>query len=195
MKSIERWFYLAGIGLLAILLLYNWKCVGACPEVTVENKTDTLYLPSLDTGSFTWTRPQPKQIIKKPKTKIKIDSTGNIFTIDTNNNVEIIDVDDLLAYKLYDTTFTFQNGEVRVLTEIEKNNIMRQEVTPSLSVMKITNTEIKTITSYKNIKKDWSIGIQGGYGLTFRQKQAELRPYFGIGIQRNLFSFNLKKKK
>lgn len=95
-------------------------------------------------------------------------------------------------------TYMFLQG-VDTITGVWSEVTIKRKKYYEFSVMN-SNPDVK-INSVKAFRspevdgqKDWSISIQAGWGAIYHQKQFFTGPYLGLGISRNIFSFNLKKK-
>lgn len=63
---------------------------------------------------------------------------------------------------------------------------------PSLDLIQVfpeTKTVIRTVSAPSRKNPHWSVGIQAGYGLTFRDNRITSAPYIGAGISYSLIEW------
>lgn len=84
------------------------------------------------------------------------------------------------------------NVEIPISTKVYEDSFYRAVISGygvSLDEMLVfPRREVVTIKPTTTKPKRWSVGIQVGYGITFRGRP-QFAPYLGIGIQYNLFVF------
>lgn len=138
--KVERVFYMTAITVLAILLLWNWKCKKGCPVITESTtiKTETIIRETKDSAETF--RPEPIAVIKKKLAP----STGEPIYLISEDSAEIIS--DYFDTKQYSNTYHFDYGDVVVKNSISENYMIYQQVIPSFKIPEKTTTVTKTVT-------------------------------------------------
>lgn len=140
--KLREYFYMTLIAVLGILLLYNWKCSGRCPVITQTTieKHDTVFRDVKDSAeSF---KPVPIAVIKRKKDSLQ--PSEPIYLI-SQDSADIIS--DYFDIKLYDTTYNFQYGSIRVKNNVSENAIQYQQVIPDWKIPEKTTTITNTVTA------------------------------------------------
>lgn len=165
--------------LLILYIVYLHECSKPCKSVEIPViKTDTIILHQRDTTN--WYVPKLDTILfPKPDTIINMDTVylESFVKIDTLSILK-----DFFAKKYYKDTSHFEYGNLVIEDTISQNKIISRRLFSDFQIPKIT----KNVISYKNPK--FAIGVQVGYGFI----NGKLNPYFGAGIQYNLFNIKTK---
>lgn len=148
-------------------------------------------------------------ITQQVETKLKPDTVKIKYGLDSNGCLTIDQAYNIFRNKFYsaevnmdftgDTSNTWMilRG-IDSLTATWSERTIKRKKYLELSVINanpdITVIGVKAFRSPEIKEKDWSFGFQLGYGATYNSGQFYLTPYAGIGFQKKLFSFNLKKK-
>lgn len=142
--------------IIGIIIMSQWNKPAEPIVVTkIERIHDTTYIP----------KPVPKYIRK-------VDSIPYPVYIKELDTISVVNLEkEELVYTDDSTFYAVVSG-----------------VSPSLDTMKVFRTiETRTIERTKVVQKPsrWSIGVQGGMGVT----PDGAKPYLGIGVSYNLLSF------
>lgn len=161
--------------LILSVLVNIWQCEKRNTDV-VEVSSDTVRVTHIDTIPYYKPVPKDSVIVKYITARLPVakrDTSERFANI--SKTIDSVQVELPIEQKRYaDSTYTaYVSGYEPRLDSIF--------VYPRREIVKITTER----TAYKYRNRRFGIGIQAGYGIT--PKGA--KPYIGIGISYNLFSF------
>lgn len=159
----KNWIIIVLAALCATLIVFHWPIAAPGPSVTTVHRTDTLV--RVDTVVHTVFKPYKVTEIRTDTLFVYVDRPVN-----AGDSVAVTLPVEEIGYRAEDYELTI--GGVRPY--LKNLTVYPRTVT-------VTNTEIQTITRHPR----FSVGIQAGYGIT----QDGPRPYIGLGVQYNLFTF------
>ena len=171
MKSVLSW-----LALLALVGLFLYMPPRGCSRSEVIERRDTVVVVRTDTITDTIPKLVTERIVRTEFVPI-VSLEAEIDTLAQEINAEAVTlVGDSVAIPI--TQREYQTNEYHAWVSGWRASL------DSIQVYQRTIQETITITKQER-RKRWGIGLQVGYGIT----PQGFKPYFGVGISYNLFTF------